>query len=172
MRNNQFSLSIREVVLFGVLGAATFGAKYVMSWMPNIEPVSLFVMLFAVVFGRKAFYPIYVYVAMEILFYGIGTWNIMYLYIWALLALAAMAARKMRSPLGWAVLSGAFGLLFGALCAPVDVFIGGFGYAAAKWASGILFDVYHCAGNFVIALILFVPMRELLQKLYSKMLRR
>ena len=81
-----------------MLGAATFGAKYVMSWMPNIEPVSLFVMLFAVVFGRKALYPVYVYVAMEILFYGIGTWNIMYLYIWALLALAAMAARKSAVP--------------------------------------------------------------------------
>lgn len=172
MKNNKIVLSIREIVLFGVLGAATFGAKYVMSWMPNIEPVSLFVMLFAVVFGRKAFYPIYVYVAMEILFYGLGTWNIMYLYVWAVLALGAMALRTMKHRLGWAVLSGAFGLLFGALCMPVDIFIGGFGYALAKWASGIPFDLAHCGGNFVIALILFLPMRALLENLYSKMLRR
>lgn len=150
----------------------TFGAKYVMSWMPNIEPVSLLVMLYAVVFGRKCLFPVYVYVILEILFYGIGSWAINYLYIWAILAGLAPLLRKMEHPLGWAVLSGAFGLLFGALCAPVDFFIGGFGYAISKWVSGIMYDVLHCAGNFVIALVLFVPLRTLLEKLYAKMLRR
>ena len=113
------------MVLFGVLGALTFAAKYVMSFLPNIEPVSLCVMLFAVVFGKKWVYPVYLYVAMEILFYGISLWNINYFYIWAVLAVAAYFLRKMRHPLGWALLSGVFGLLFGALCGIVDVFIGG-----------------------------------------------
>lgn len=162
-------ISVREVVLFGVLGALTFAAKYAMSFLPNIEPVSLMVMLFVVVFGRKWVYPVYLYIAMEILFYGISLWNINYLYIWAVLALAAGCMKKMQHPLGWAILSGAFGLLFGALCGIVDIFIGGFGYAAAKWVSGIPFDIAHCAGNFVIALLLFVPMRRLLEKLYAGM---
>ena len=162
-------LTVRQITLFGMLAALTFGAKVAMAFLPNIEPVSLLVMLYAVVFGRKCLYPIYVYVAMEILLYGIGTWNVMYLYIWAILALAAYLARNMENPLAWALLSGSFGLLFGLLCAPVDVFVGGFGYAVTKWASGILFDVYHCAGNFVIALLLFVPLRTLMQRLYSKM---
>lgn len=165
-------LPLSEIVLFGVLGAMTFGAKYVMSWMPNIEPVSLLVMLYAVVFGQKCFFPVYVYVILEILFYGIGSWAINYLYIWAILAGLALLLRKMEHPLGWAVLSGAFGLLFGALCAPVDFFIGGFGYAISKWVSGIMYDVLHCAGNFVIALVLFAPLRTLLEKLYAKMPRR
>ncbi len=157
------------MVLFGVLGALTFAAKYAMSFLPNIEPVSLMVMLFAVVFGGKWVYPVFLYVAMEILFYGISLWNINYLYIWAVLALAACCMKKMRHPLGWALLSGAFGLLFGALCGIVDVFIGGFGYALTKWISGIPFDIAHCGGNFVIALLLFVPMRRLLEKLYAGM---
>ena len=157
------------MVLFAVLGALTFAAKYVMSFLPNIEPVSLMVMLFAAVFGRKWVYPVYLYVMLEILFYGISLWNINYLYIWALLAVAAYFLREMRHPLGWALLSGTFGLLFGALCGIVDVFIGGFGYAAAKWVSGIPFDLMHCAGNFVIALLLFVPLRKLIEKLYSRM---
>lgn len=159
------------MVLFGVLGAMTFAAKYAMSFLPNIEPVSLMVMLFAVVFGMKWVYPVYLYVALEILFYGISLWNINYLYIWAVLALCAYFLRNMRSPLGWALLSGSFGLLFGALCGIVDVFIGGFGYAAAKWVSGIPFDILHCAGNFVIALIMFVPLRNLLEKLHGRMER-
>jgi len=157
------------MVLFAVLGAMTFAAKYVMSFLPNIEPVSLMVMLFAVVFGWKWVYPVYLYVVMEILFYGISLWNINYLYIWAVLAVSAYFLRNMRHPLGWALLSGTFGLLFGALCGIVDIFIGGVGYAVAKWVSGIPFDLMHGAGNFVIALLLFVPLRKLLEKQYARM---
>lgn len=164
-------LRIKEIALFGVLGALTFGAKYVMSWLPNIEPVSLLVMLYAVVFGKRCIYPIYLYVLLEILFYGLGLWNFNYLYIWTVLAVAAWILRRMEGRLSWAMLSGAFGLLFGALCAPVDVFIGGFAYAAAKWVSGIPFDLAHCAGNFVMALLLFQPLRTLLETHYKKMLR-
>ena len=158
-------ITVREITLFGVLGAMTFAAKYVMAFLPNIEPVSLMVMLFAVTFGKKALYPIFLYVAMEILFYGLGTWNVMYLYIWPCLGILAYGLREMRSPLGWAVLSGAFGLLFGALCIPVDIVIGGPGYGLSKWISGIPFDIAHCIGNFVMALILFSPMRTLMEKL-------
>ena len=156
------------MVLFAVLGASTFAAKYVMSFLPNIEPVSLMVMLFAVVFGKKWVYPVYLYVLMEILFYGISLWNINYLYVWAVLAVCAYALRDMESSLGWALLSGSFGLLFGALCGIVDVFVGGFSYAAAKWVSGIPFDIAHCAGNFIMALLLFQPLRGLREKLYAK----
>lgn len=162
-------VTVRQLALFSVLGALTFAAKYVMSFLPNIEPVSLMVMLFAVVFGWKCLYPVYLYVAMEVLFFGLGLWNINYLYIWTVLAAAAYLLRNMRSGLGWAMLSGAFGLLFGALCGIVDVFIGGVPYAVTKWISGIPFDIMHCAGNFVIALLLFQPLRRLLEGLYRKM---
>lgn len=156
------------MALFGILGALTFGAKVAMSFLPNIEPVSLFVMLYVVVFGRKALYPIYLYILLEILFYGIQLWNINYLYIWAILALGAWFLRKSENPLAWALLSGVFGLLFGALCAPVYLFTGGLGFAVSWWISGIPFDLMHCAGNFVMALILFMPLRRLLEKLYKK----
>ena len=157
------------MVLFGILGAMTFAAKYVMSFLPNIEPVSLMVMLFAVVFGGKWVYPTYLYVMLEVLFYGISLWNINYLYIWAVLAVAAYFLRKMQGRLGWALLSGVFGLMFGALCGIVDIFIGGFGYAVTKWISGIPFDIMHCAGNFIIVLVMFEPLRRLMEKLYVKM---
>lgn len=162
-------LLLCEIALFGVLGGLTFALQVAMSGLPNIEPVSLLVMVFAVVFGKKCLYSVYVYVLLDILLFGIGIWNIYYLYIWAILAFVAIAFRKNENPLLWAVISGAFGLLFGAFCAPVDIFIGGFGYAAGKWVSGIPFDLLHCAGNFVLALVLFVPLRKLLDKLYRRM---
>ena len=172
MKRSDVGLNVREIVLFGILGSMTFGAKYVMSFLPNIEPVSLCVMLYTVVFGKKWIYPVYLYVALEILFYGISLWNINYLYIWAVLAISAGFCKKMEGALSWALLSGIFGLLFGALCGIVDVFIGGFGYAVTKWISGIPFDIAHCAGNFVIALVLFNPLRSLLEKQYRKMQKK
>lgn len=167
MKNSK--LTIRETVLFAVLGALTYALKMCMAFLPNIEPVSLLIMVFAAVFGLKALYPTYVYVAMEILSWGIGTWNINYLYIWSILALAAWLLRKSEQPLLWAMVSGVFGLAFGALCAPVDVVIGGWSYAVTKWISGIPFDIAHCVGNFLIALVLFKPLRRLLERLYDRM---
>ena len=162
-------LTLRQIALFGVLAALTFGAKVAMSGLPNIEPVSLMVMLFAVVFGWKGLYPVYLYVLMEILLYGINLWNINYLYIWTVLFALAMLMRKLKSPRWWALLSGCFGISFGLLCSPVYMAIGGFDYGIRWWLSGIAFDFPHAIGNFVIALLLFVPLRLLLTRLYRKM---
>lgn len=150
-----------------MLGALTFGLKIAMSMLPNIEPVSLMVLLFGAVLGRKGLYPTYVYVALELLVYGLGLWNLMYLYIWLVPLFLGILLRRTDAPLAWALVSGGFGLSFGALCAIVDVFVGGFGYAASKWVSGIPFDLLHCGGNFVMALLLFVPLRRLLRRLWK-----
>ena len=53
----------------------------------------------------------------------------------------------------------------------MDIFIGGFSYAAAKWVSGIPFDLLHCGGNFAMALILFKPLRAVMEKFYARMKR-
>lgn len=169
--NRKNALSIQEIALFGVLGALTFALQVAMAPLPNIEPVSLLIMIFAAVFGWKCLYPVYIFVIMEILFYGINTWNIYYLYVWTVLAFGAIMLRKSQNPLAWAMLSGVFGLMFGALCGIVDIFIGGFAYAGTKWVSGIPFDLLHCGGNFVIALIMFKPLRAVMEKLYFKMKR-
>ena len=68
----------------------------------------------------------------------------------------------------FAMLAAVFGLLFGVLCAPVYVVSGGVSFAVAWWIEGIPFDLLHCAGNFVMALVLFLPLKKLLTRLYLK----
>ena len=162
-------LTLREVVLFGVLGALTFALKMCMAVLPNIEPVSLLLMVFGAVFGMKALYPTYIYVTLEILYWGLGTWSINYLYTWPILVVAAILMKNVDSPWTWAFASAVFGLMYGALCGIVDVFIGGVPYAISKWVSGIPFDIAHCVGNFVMALLLFVPLRKLMTRLNNKL---
>ena len=169
---HKLKLSLRQTVLFGMLGALTISAKVAMSGLYNIEPVSLLVMLYAAVFGWKAIFPISIYVAMEMLLYPVGYWNLNYLYVWGILAVAAYFMRKLRHPIWWALLSGLFGLSFGLLCTPVYAIFFGVPYAFLWWTKGIvLADPLHAAGNFVIALLLFVPMREVMQRLYKEILK-
>lgn len=167
MGKRNIGLSVFRVALFGIFGGLAFAAKFALAFLPNIEPVSLMVMLFAVTFGWMGIFPTYVYVALEILVFGFGTWNIPYLYIWTVLFVAALALRKMTNPVGWALLSGVFGLLFGVLSLPSHWVMSGFAGGLAWVISGIPYDVAHCVGNFVIALILFKPLRTLLEKLYA-----
>lgn len=151
-----------------MLGALMFGAKTAMAALPNIEPVSLLILIDTAVFGRKALYAIYVYVLLELLMWGVGLWNINYLYVWLVLFLLCRAFRRMESPWGWAILSGAFGLSFGLLCTPVYCISGGWAFGLSWWISGIPFDVAHCAGNFCLALVLYRPLSKLLRGLKSR----
>ncbi len=160
-------LTVRQITLFAMLAALTFAAKWVMAILPNIEPVTLMVLIFGAAFGWKAIFPVAVYVAAEFLFFGLGAWNFYYLYIWLIPMVLGILLRKQESPLGWAIAAGFFGLAFGFLCTPVNLAIGGWGYALSWWISGIPFDLLHGAGNFVMALVLFVPLRKLVEKLYQ-----
>lgn len=73
--------------------------------------------------------------------------------------------RKSDSALFWAVIAGAHGLFFGAMTAIAYLFIGGREAAVSYRISGIPFDLLHCAGNFVVTLILLNPLSKLTGKL-------
>ena len=157
------SPNLRELVLLSLLGALLFACKMAMAALPNVEPVTLLVILYSVVFGRKALWAIYLYVGLEVITWGLQVWVVNYLYIWALLWLLSQLLRDMKNPLGWALMAGAVGLFFGAMCAPVYVFTNGWAYALSWWVSGIPFDLLHAAGNFGVVLVLFTPCRRALE---------
>lgn len=155
----------RQAALYGILGGLLFAAKLAMAGLPNIEPVSLLVMLYAVCFGWQGLYAVCLYVLLEFTLWGVGLWSACYLYVWPALFCLARLLRRMESPLGWAALSGCFGLLFGALCAPVYWLTGGWALAVSWWVSGLPMDLLHGAGNFVLALTLFSPLRRWIVRL-------
>ena len=157
-----------ELIVLALLGALMFAAKMALAALPNIEPVSMLVIVYTVVYGKKALYPIYVYVMLEILFWGLGLWNLNYLYVWLVLFFLASIFRQMKSPWGWAILSGAYGLCFGLLCTPVYLITGGWAFGLSWWISGIPWDVVHCVGNFVIALVLVRPLSIGLEKIKNR----
>ena len=159
----------RDTAVLGLLTALLLGSKLAMAWLPNIEPVSLLILVYTLVFGRQVFYIIYTFVLLEGLIFGFQLWWVTYLYIWALWALAVflLARGKGQPVLVWAAASGAFGLSFGALDA-LPYLAGGPWAALSYWVAGIPFDLLHCAGNFFLALALEKPLYVLLKGLKDR----
>ncbi len=165
MKATEPSSRIRELVLLALCTALLFGLQVAMAPLPNIEPVSLLIMLYTRMFRRKTLYIIYGFALLEGLLYGFGIWWIMYLYVWTILWLVVTLLPEDTHPVVMAVVSGVFGLLFGALCAIPYIFLSGWETAVAWWVAGIPFDLLHCGGNFVIALVLYAPLRRVTGRL-------
>lgn len=143
--------------------------KIAMAALPNIEPVTLLIIIFVGVFGRRAFFPVFVYIFLEGIIFGFGIWWVSYLYIWPLLVAVSLLLVRFKSPILWAIVAGLFGLLFGALCAIPYFVTGGISAAFAYWVAGLYFDLIHGASNFVLVLLLYKPLSNLCIKLVQRM---
>lgn len=158
------------VVTMGLLSAILLVGQVGMAFLPNIEPVTFLIIIYTLVYGRQVFFIIYSFVFIEGLIYGFGIWWVSYLYIWSILALFTLLLKKNQSAVIWAVIAGAFGLMFGALCAIPYLISGGVGAAFAYWTAGIPYDILHCIGNFGITLILYKPVLSILKTLHASQL--
>lgn len=153
-------LRLQELVAAGLLAALLYAQQVLLSGLPNIHLTALLVMLYAVCLPRLAMPAVAVFILLEGITYGFGIWWVSYLYIWPLLAAIAWCLRRCRPAAVWAVVGGAFGLCFGALCALPYLFAGGPSAALVYWVSGIPFDLLHGAGNFVLTLLLWNPLHR------------
>lgn len=158
----------RELTLLAVCTALLFGAQTAMAALPNIEVVTLLVLLYSRWFGRKALLIIYTFVLLEGAFYGIHLWWIAYLYVWTVLWLAVrLLDRRCHSSLFWAAVGGCFGFSFGLLCALPTLAIAGLPAAVGWWIAGIPFDLVHGCANFAIIWLLYDPLERLRPRLLS-----
>lgn len=127
---------VLRLVLSGLMGALLVVSKQAMSGLPNLEPVSLLIILFALELPRETPGAITVFILLQGVLYGFGLWWVMYLYVWYLLALLAWLLRRMDNAFFWAVFSGLYGLSY---------------------------DALHGVGNFVLMLLLYRPLCRALQ---------
>lgn len=110
-------IKVRDYAILAVCAAVLLVVQVGLAFLPNIELVSLLIMIYAKSFGKKVFWIIYVFVFLEGIIYGFGIWWINYLYVWSILAGVVLLLKKQESIWIWALVAGFFGLLFGAFCA-------------------------------------------------------
>lgn len=162
-----------DMALTGMAIALIEVCKAALMGVPNIELTSFWIIMFTLFLGKKILFVIPAFILIEGCMFGFGIWWVMYLYAWPLLALLTWIFRKQEQMLFWAILSGFFGLFFGALCALPYVVNGSFNggirsglYAGFTWwIAGIPYDLLHCAGNFVLMAILYVPVKTVFSRI-------
>ena len=90
-------ITVRDIAITGMMIATIEVAKNALAFIPNVELVSLLVILFTLYFGKKILFVIPAFILLEGCIYGFGLWWIMYLYTWPLLVLITWIFRKQKS---------------------------------------------------------------------------
>ena len=159
------------------MAAAIECAKVVLMALPNIEVVTLLIAVFSFVFGWQGVLATVIFVAVEPLIWGFGTWVISYFIYWPLVAVVFLLlgrVRFKRRAVKVVVATAAALLLtlfFGVLTSFVDVglFSGRFDNLFARfavyYARGVVFYALQLATNAVVFPILFHPMTTKLYKM-------
>lgn len=159
----------RELIVLSFLSVLITVGKLSLASIPNVEVVSFLFIVYTVVLGWKRSLLIsIIFSTTEILIWGFGLWTFGYYLFWPLLVgIAAMLKTRVNTAFGWAIVSGLFGLSFGLLFAIYTAPLTGVP-VLAYWMSGIMFDVVHMVGNFTVMIILFKPVKSILETQFKE----
>ncbi|MBO5935920.1 MAG: hypothetical protein J6Q94_10595 [Clostridia bacterium] len=161
--------SVKEVAVFGMLGALMYASKMLMELLPNIHLIGVFIVAITVVYRKKALYPIYIFVFITGLFSGFATWWLPYLYIWTVLWMMSMLIPKNLpkkiASIVYMTVCALHGLLYGILYAPAQALIFGLDFdASIAWiVAGLPWDAIHAVSNFICGLLI-VPIITVLRR--------
>ena len=97
MKQPEISEKVKLLVTLGFLSAILVLGQLGMAFLPNIEPVTVLLIIYTLAYGKKVFPVIYTFVLLEGLIFGFGIWWISYLYIWSILAVIVLVFRKNNS---------------------------------------------------------------------------
>ncbi|MBE6548967.1 MAG: hypothetical protein E7670_00910 [Ruminococcaceae bacterium] len=174
MRKN----TILRIALIGLMAAMLECGKLVLAVLPNIEVVTLLCALFGYVFGGAGVVATIVFIAIEPLIYGFGTWMISYCLYWPLVTIIFMllGRAKVRNRVILTVIAVILTVWFGVLSSLVDtgLFSGYldnfFSRFSIIYLRGISFYVTQILCNAVLFPLLFRTLSELLIKLKKRMI--
>lgn len=167
-------LSIRSLVLVGILAATISCGKIILSFLPNIEIVTLLCALYGYVFGPLGIAASFLFVCIEPLLHGFDLWVISYFLYWPCVAAVFWLLGRLRIQ-NRVVLTAAALLLtlwFGVLSALVDVglFSGNYNHFWTRFTIHYLRGVGFYATQFICNAVafplLFRPVAQRLKRMH------
>ena len=123
MNKTRRKSAAKSIALVGIMAATVECGKLVLAPIPNVEVVTILLALYGYVFGYLGVISAFVFVSIEPLIYGFGTWVVSYYLYWPLVAVtfSVLARLKVKNRF---VITGVAILLtffFGVLSSLVDV---------------------------------------------------
>ncbi len=167
--------SSKELVLIATLAAAAAAGRVLFAAIPNVQPVTVIVVVVGVALGPRAGATTGALAALISNFYlGQGAYTPWQMLAWGLCGLiGGLAAPLLRRRVPLALACFALGFAFDAL---MDVWEWLSFYPhtwqafAALWVRGISFDMAHATGNLLLALAIGPELRRLLER-YARRLK-
>lgn len=163
-------LTIKDIAVFGMLGAMMFASKMAMEWIPNVHLLGVLTIAITVVYRQKALYPLTIFIFILGLYAGFALWWIPHTYLWVVLwGITMLLPKRMPpkiAPIVYTAVCGLHGFLYGTLYAPSQALLFGLDFEGMiAWIiAGLPWDLVHGVSN-LIAGLLICPIVALLTRI-------
>ena len=87
LRQKKSPNAAKKIALVGIAAATVECGKLALSFLPNIEVVSILLAVYGYVFGYAGVLAAVVFVCIEPLIWGFGSWAVTYFIYWPALSL-------------------------------------------------------------------------------------
>jgi energy-coupling factor transport system substrate-specific component len=176
-RGKGIMLTTKNVVLTGFLAAALTAGKLALAFVPNVEIVTVLILVYATVFGFRAVFAVLIFCTVEILLYGFGTWVYLYYIYWSALCAIACVLLKRPRPVAAAIYAVIMTFLFGIIDTVINVVFAALAGVPryqllnlfiGYYARGIWFCAVHIVSNALVVSALYRPLVAAISKLSLK----
>ena len=163
MKEKTNFINAKSLALVGIMAATVECGKLALSFLPNVEVVTILLALYGYVFGWYGVVAAGVFVCIEPLIWGTGSWVITYIIYWPCVAIVFMMLAKAKVKNRWIITLVAMLMTvsFGLLSSVIDsAFYLGINEHFVKntviyYARGIVFYIVQTVCNAVLFSVLF-----------------
>ncbi len=173
-------LTASYVTQVAVMAGMLSALKFALSFLPNVEVITLLIAVFSSVWGLWYSLPAtLIFCLVEMAIYGIGNWLLLYFVYWPLIAVIFHFALRKKSALKTLVIATilgvVFSMVFGVLsaCTETLLVIGNVAtdklsaYFVSFYIKGLWFDLVHTLSVGVSMVALYLPLVKV-----GRMIRR
>ena len=162
-------ITAKDIAFIGLAAASMTAVKLALSWLANVELVTLFIVFYTFSLGAKrTFCACNIFIFVEIFIYGFAPWVISYLIHWNTLVLVVWFIKKTgaKKPIFYALACLGITFLFGLQTSIIEVlfFSPSTNFLKAvfmRYLMGITFFAVHMASSFFSVLFLLPPLLKL-----------
>ena len=147
----------KDVAYIGVAAASLTAVKLALSWLANVELVTLLLVFYTLCLGKnRAFFACNVFIVVEVFIYGFGAWTISYILHWNFIVLITylLYRKKVRKSIIYALAITGATLAFGFQTTLIEVFLYSFNTNflqtfALRYFMGLSFFLTHILSAFI-----------------------
>lgn len=161
-----------RLVVISLLSALLLVVQIALAVVPNVELVSLLILIYTLLLPLPTTLGIVgIFVTLEFIVWGFGDWVIGYYWIWPVWVLLVYFTKWINKddPHRWALLGAFWGILFGILFSLHHGILYGMTYSYAYWIRGISFDIIHAISNYILMLLSYRVIFNILKKLLERL---